>query len=537
MSRQSSYSHSGLMPLWGCVCGAILALSAQAEIARLSLKPLDNEDWDRAAAQHLLRRAGFGGTADQVDELYRLGLDAAVERMIQFEAQTFTCPEPHFDEMALDRYDRSELRKMTEQERQAYQQKRQMREREAHQETRCWWLERMATTPRPLEEKMTLFWHGHFTSGAREVRRALFMKEQNDFLRRNALGNFKDLLLGISKDPAMLIYLDNARSNKNQPNENYARELMELFSLGVGNYKEEDIKAAARAFTGWSLDDDDFRFRKFIHDNGPKTFLGQTGNWDGDDILAIIVKQPACSRFVARKILAAFVRPEPEKPLVEAFAAELRRRDLELKPTMQTLLKSQAFYHADSRGVLVKNPVELIVMASRELGHPITNLTAMERASALMGQELMQPPNVKGWPGGEKWINTATLFTRYNTLGSFLNGVVPGRKREKANDDDNDPDAAGAMASMNTKSRLVGQRQPAYDPLPELERRGLKTADAIVDHYLTNLLAVPLAPAKRQELIDYLRDDDFFDATDRRAAPRVRMMLHLLCSTPEYQMY
>jgi uncharacterized protein (DUF1800 family) len=514
-----------------------LAMPAAAQPGRAALKPLDSEDWDRGAARHLLRRAGFGGTPDEVDALYRLGLDGAVDRLVNFDVLPFACPEPHFDPLVLERYDRAALRGLPESERQALQQLRQRRERAAHAETRTWWLDRMLTTPRPLEEKMTLFWHGHFTSGAREVRRALYMKEQNDLLRRLCVGRFHDLLRGISRDPAMLVYLDNARSRATQPNENFARELLELFTLGVGNYRENDIRAAARAFTGWSLDDDEFRFRRFIHDSGRKTFLGETGAWGGDDILRIILKQPACARFLARKLLEHFVRPEPEAALVEALAGELRRRDYHLRPVLATLFRSQAFYQPASRGALVKSPVELLVMASREFGHPLTNLSAAERAAARMGQELMQPPSVKGWDGGARWINTATLFTRYESVGALLNGVAPPRRRAAANDEEAEPDAGGAMAAAATRSRVVGQRQAAYDPLPELTRRRLRTADEIVDYYVHEYLAVPLSEEKRAALVDFLRDGSFFDLGAPRAADRLRLVLHLLCSTPEYQMY
>jgi uncharacterized protein (DUF1800 family) len=420
-------------------------------------------------------------------------------------------------------------------------------ERRAFEETRLWWIDRMVNSPRPFEEKMTLFWHGRFTSGMREVRNAIFMKEQNEFFRRHALDNFRELVLGVSKDRAMLVYLDGNRNVKRKPNENFARELMELFTLGVGNYREADIKAAARAFTGWTFNRDGFTFRRAIHDFGPKQFLGRKGRFNGDDVIDIILEQPACSRFLAGNILEFFVRPDSPKRLVESLAATIRREEYELKPVMKALFRSRAFYHADSRGGLVKSPVELLVGTARQLGLPIANLQQAQRAMNGMGQELMQPPNVKGWDGGAAWINTATLYNRYNVVGAMINGGGRGseldrrRQRRRAAREQ----TAGSENAMNmmggsaaSKSRMQGGRQPQFDPLPAIEENRLRTAEQIVDHFAGRLLAVPLSSAKRQELTNYLLNGgDKFDLTSRRAAARVRTMIHLLCSTPEYQMY
>ncbi len=522
------------------------APSLAADKGRNSLKPLPDSEWNRELASHLLGRAGFGGTPDEVDQLVRLGVGGAVNWLVEFDDVPFAIAPPAMNELVLEAPDRGELRTMTQEERQKYQQQRQMAERRGHEELRLWWLERMIRSPRPFEERMTLFWHGHFTSGAREVRRCLFMKEQNEFLRSHALDSFGELLRGISRDRAMLVYLDNANSNKSRPNENYARELMELFSLGVGNYSEDDIKAAARAFTGWTYDRDGFVFRRMNHDAGVKTFLGQSGNWDGDDVIDIILKQPACSRFLARTLLEYFVRPAPEKPLVEALAAEIRKQNYELKPVMKTLLASQAFYHADSRARLIKSPVDVIVGTARRLGQPIANLTAAERALANLGQELMQPPNVKGWDGGEKWINTATLYSRYNVCGELLGSAPVERRRQFGRADvgnealdDGGPETSMKMSGpMEAKSRLRQQgAQPSYDPVPVMESRGLKSAEEIVDFYMQQLLSAPLSAEKRGLLVEFLSGEGEFDVTARGAGAKIRAMIHLMCSTPEFQVY
>lgn len=533
----------------GVTLALCLSVGAAAdEPGSNSIKPLLKGGWDRDAAAHLLSRAGFGGTPEEVERVFNMGLDEAVSYLVEFNDLPYVCPEPAIADELMRPQNRQLLRSMTEEERRKAEESRRRLERTALEETRAWWIERMVTSPRPFEEKMTLFWHGRFTSGVREVRNPVFMKEQNDLLRRNALGNFKDLVLAVSRDRAMLVYLDGNRNNKSKPNENYARELMELFTLGVGNYTENDIKEAARAFTGWQFDENGFVFRGRNHDYGQKKFLGRTGKFNGDDIVDIILDQPACSKFVAKKILEFFVRPDPPKQLIDALAAELRRNKFELRPTMATLFRSQAFYHPDSRGALVKSPVELLVGTARRLGTPINNLIVAERAMAQMGQEIFQPPNVKGWDGQGKWINAATLFQRYNAVGALINGGGPGpdvRRRiaqavgatpedSKQYDDESMMSMSGKTAE---KSRLAGKAQPAFDPMPIVRENNLKSAEDVVDYFSRFLLPRPLHVAKREQLVSYLLDEKpSFDPASKGADVRIRTMVHLLCSTPEYQL-
>lgn len=511
------------------------------------LQPLPRNQWDRAAAAHLLARAGFGATPEQIERCYALGLAGAVDALLNYDALTYTPPPPELPSIIRQAPGRTIVTMNPEQRREAAQE-RIRAERIGHQEIRLWWLERMVQSPRPLEEKMTLFWHGHFTSGAREVRRAQFMLEQNELLRRHALGDFRSLLLGISRDRAMLVYLDNARNRRQQPNENYARELLELFTLGEGQYTEADVKAAARAFTGWTFDDDGFVFRRAQHDDGPKTFLGKTGRLGGEDVIDQILAHPACSRHLARKLAEFFVTPEPERELVERLAAQLRRHNYALKPVLRTLFLSRAFYAPQVRGALVKSPVELIVGTARRLGVPIERLRDAERTLAALGQELMQPPNVKGWNGGSHWINTATLHLRYNAIGNLIQGDGEGRRlaRPAAHDediaDDDSPESTMAGPGMRAsgvggRSRLTAGRQTAYDPLSVLKARNLTTPGEIVDFYCAHLLARPLSAAKRQALMDYLDQEGRFHVAAREAATQIRQMIHLLCSTPEFQMH
>lgn len=549
--------------LVGLMFAAWFAAPLAADANEANLNALTKKEWTRDKAAHLLRRAGFGGSAAEIDKLTALGLDAAVDFLVDYEKTPYDLAPPPIDEILYDPPDRMLLRELSEEERQAYQQKRQEAERVATEEIRLWWLERMLESPRPFEEKMTFFWHGHFTSGAREVRNAVFLREQNDFLRKNALGNFRELALGISRDRAMLAYLNNNQNHKGQPNENYARELMELFTLGVGHYGEDDIKAAARAFTGWTFDRDGFVFRRRDHDYDMKTFLGRTGKWDGEDIVNIIVEQPACSRFLAKNLLEFFCRADPPKELVERFALVIRQNKFELKPALKTLFKSKAFYHPEAVGGLVKSPVELLIGTARQLDISVANLAALERAAGEMGQALFQPPNVKGWDGGAKWINTASLYNRYNFVGGMIyGGGKPGplqrrfarraaQKEEAAKQaaaESKEPggkkenamkmmDMMFAPKDKSAKSRLVSGEQPAYDALEEVRQNKLETAEQIVDFYAAHLLARPLPSAKRDQLVRYLQGDGpAFDVKSPAAAQRLRTTVHLLCSTPEYQM-
>lgn len=530
----------------------------RADPGRASLLPLDAEDWSPQMAAHLLRRAAFGGNPDQVRKFHEMGLDAAVDWLVDFQDIPFQPPPPPVDPLVLEPPDRAELRALSPEERQRYQQQQRRAHRQTFEEVRLWWIERMIESPRPLEERMTLFWHGHFTSGMREVRNGLFMKEQNELLRRRALGNFRDLVLDVSRDRAMLTYLDGNRNRKAQPNENYARELLELFTLGLGNYSEADIKAAARAFTGWTYDREGFVFLRREHDFGRKQFLGKSGPFDGADIVDIILEQQACSRFLATKLLQQFCRPDPPKALIEALAREIRDNKYEMRPVMRMLLKSQAFYHPESRGSLVKSPVELVVGTARMLGVSVGDLQSASRAMIAMGQELMQPPNVKGWDGGEKWINTATLFTRYNVVGGLIYGDPRAARRDAAamrpmteapeNDEVasvggtsvvvDDPSMQMMGQSPSPASRLRGRPIPPLDVMRFVREQELTTAEQIVDFFGRHLLATPLASSKREQLVSYLiGEDGDFSIEDSGEQRRIATTLHLLCSTPEFQLH
>ncbi len=358
-------------------------------------------------ARHLLGRAAFAASEADIKTFASLSRTEAADRLLNNSGVALTAPPAWVNEAppAPDR-----LRKMSQSERMALQ-----RINAEHAlELREWWFREMLTTPSPLEEKMTLFWHNHFATSQQKVRFTPLMYEQNVLLRKNALGNFRTLLHQIARDPAMLIYLDGANSRKEQPNENFAREVMELFTLGEGNYTEQDIKEAARAFTGWSIDRETgkFMFRRGIHDYGRKTVLGKTGAFEGDQVLDVLLAQPAAARFITAKLWKEFVSLTPNDKEIDRLSGVFRDSGYDTGKLMRAMLTSDAFYAPENRAALIKSPVELVVGTLKTFDIDTGNLRPFVLASAFLGQNLFAPPNVKGWPGGETWINSASLLGR-----------------------------------------------------------------------------------------------------------------------------
>jgi uncharacterized protein (DUF1800 family) len=261
---------------------------------------------------------------------------------------------------------------------------------------------------------MTLFWHNHFVSSQQKVRSPQLMYRQNALLRRHALGSFRDMLHAVARDPAMVIYLDSANNRKGSPNENFAREVMELFTLGEGNYTEADVKEAARAFTGWSIDIDtgEFLFRPAAHDDGVKTVLGRTGALQGDAVLDILLEQPQTGEFVAAKLWREFVSRNPDPAEVKRVGRVFRDSGYDIRAALRAVLVSDAFYAPQNRAALIKSPVDLVVGTLRQFGFKTGEVMPFVFTANQLGQSLFAPPNVKGWPGGEAWINSTTLLGR-----------------------------------------------------------------------------------------------------------------------------
>jgi uncharacterized protein (DUF1800 family) len=388
--------------------------------------------WSARQAAHLYRRAGFGGTPDDVAKASAAGMRAAVDALIHFPDTSSLPAQPALVVEGLSPEERRQFVQLrmaaqgttlSDQTSEQFTALRKLVNRGKRQNAialQTWFVDRMLRTPAPLQEKMTLFWHGHFTSAMQKGITGQQLADQNNLFRANALGNIRTLTLAVSQDPAMLRYLDNAQNFKAHPNENYARELMELFTLGIGNYTETDIRESARAFTGWRIGRDGRFFDdRAQHDDGSKTFLGRTGNFDGHDIVGIIFQQPAAARWFANKLLNFYVYNDPEPGLIDAVAAELRRHDFELQPVMATLLRSNVFYSDRAYRALVKSPVEFVVGSAQLFGVSEVDLP-MLAAINRMGQRLFYPPDVKGWDGGAKWLNSQTLLVRENFASALM---------------------------------------------------------------------------------------------------------------------
>ena len=399
----------------------LAAIAAAAALAAgpaaIASTPMGFDD-----ARHLLVRTGFGPTEAEVRAFAGLTREQGVTQLLRdVRTVAVTAPPAWVSDSEPPRYPRPGT--ATEEERRAFT--RQWIQQGL--ELRAWWVQEMLATTSPLTERMTLFWHNHFVSGQQKVRFGRLMYEQNATLRANALGNFATLLHAASKEPAMLIYLDVAQSRKGQPNENFAREVMELFTLGEGQYTEQDIKEAARAFTGWSLDRETgkYLFRPGIHDAGVKTVLGRSGSFDGDAVLDVILAKPQTSEYVTTKLWREFVSADPDPREVKRIAQIFRAQDYDVKAALRGLLLSDAFWASDNRGTLVKSPVELVVGTLRQLEVAPGATLPFAVASAGMGQNLFAPPNVKGWPGGETWINSNTLLARKQFLDRLARTDVP----------------------------------------------------------------------------------------------------------------
>jgi uncharacterized protein (DUF1800 family) len=377
-----------------------------------------------------------------------------------------------------------------------------------------WWVVRMANTKRPLQEKMTLFWHGLLTSQISVVRDPVAMADQNEYLRTNAFGRFPDILKGITQDRSMMVYLDIAGSRRTAPNENYARELMELFALGEGHYTEEDVREAARAFTGWTVPrerndagrptllDPVFAPRQF--DNGTKTVLGQTGAFDADGVIDLITQQPQSARYITGRLFEFFVYPEPSDADLQPFVDVYLSSGMSIGATVEAMLRSDIFYSPKAYRAIVKSPVEYAVGTVRALGLQESISTVLAQRGrgrdggvlGQMGQTPMEPPNVAGWPGGASWLNSSTMFARLNFLNALGTGL--GQPRQ-----------ATPMVSM-----------PKF----------AKASEAF-DHYASYLLDANLPDAARQAVLDYAGGPDAALTADTQ-----RDLLYLLLAMPQYHL-
>lgn len=489
------------------------------------LKPLSADRWNFAGAAHLLNRAGFGGPPAEIQRLVELGPDAAVAQLVDFEKIHDETPDPEWAKPDPDRLARLRaMRQASEEERRRLQREEQRTQRERITELRGWWLQRMAEGPRPLQEKMTLFWHGHFATSVEKVRDAYLMWRQNELFRRLATGNWLQLLVEAGKDPAMLIWLDQAQSRKQRPNENFAREVMELFALGEGHYTEKDITEAARALTGWTLDPtrQKFTYRAMAHDEGEKTIFGKKGDFDGEDVLKLIVAQPQAATFVTGKLWHYFAGEPPEESLNSALASLFRQQGNNFKPVLRAMFRSEEFYAPSLIRNQVKSPVQWLIGTVRMLECELPPALACWVLTRNLGQDLFAPPNVKGWDGGLTWITTNNLLTRYNQAAALVQGDM---STLAGGNFGNNPN----MARM-VNNRLQRARPTRVDVTKILTEQERHDKQALVAALEKRLLQSKLKPRQEQALRDYLDSQGELDEGDILGAIR------LVMSTPEYQL-
>lgn len=490
------------------------------------LKPLSQDGWNYETAAHLLNRAGFGGPPDEIARLADLGHDAALASLLDYEKIPDPTPNPEWAVPDLGRAERLKaMQQMAPEDRRKAQQTEQRALQQHIVELRGWWLNRMAKGPRPFQEKMVLFWHGHFATSFDKVRDAYFMWRQNELFRRLGTDYWLRLLTEAGKDPAMLIWLDQAQSRKEHPNENYAREVMELFALGEGHYTEKDVTEGARALTGWSLDrqTEQFVYRPFFHDNGEKTFLGLTGNLNGDDMMAQIVRQPQAARFITAKLWNFFAGQPPSDALNTALADAFVENARCFKPFLRVMFRSEEFYAGSVLRNQVKSPVQWLVGTARMLQCDLPPAFISGAILRTLGQDLFAPPNVKGWDGGITWITTNTLLERYNDAATLVQGTT---QQLSASDFALRPNGAGGMLQERAAQRVHLGGVDVEKILTPEERAKKNRLVAALEH---RLLQSTLSNEQDKALRDFLDSRATLNDAD------IRTVIRLVMATPAYQ--
>ena len=567
------------------------------------LLPIGASDWNAAHAAHLIERAGFGAAPDEIARLAAMTPAQAVSSLVDYGAIDNSALKPFEPsgmwDPGMDPFppSRAEAVRIARERGEALGVKvlppgsdRRLQPvvdkffyglRANSIETQrlgVWWANRMLTTRRPLEEKLTLFWHGHFATGDVKVRDCRMMRQQNDMLRAHAAGRFRDLLVGILKDPAMLVYLDNGENVKKHPNENFGRELLELFTMGVGNYSERDVREAARAFTGWTNDVLAFKFDADQHDFGDKTFLGVARPFNGEEIIDAILRQPVTAEFVAAKLYRYFVREDISAPVKTALGKTFRDSGYQMKPLLTQIFLSKDFYSAKSEATQIKSPVALVISTYKKLGlRELPTIPDFGRMSGGLGQTLFDPPNVAGWAGGRTWITPATLFQRGNVFREVLfpdaagfrppdrtmpplyarvgEQIARGKNITEATKDGTGDAEANMMADrdedFNTRYASYRGYVMAYERTKPIPRRVAEvnltsmiaaahadTVEAVVDHVVRRFLRVAIAEHDRKVLVDFLREK--LRGSDVRPSgelePALRELLYLVLCMPEYQL-
>jgi len=449
-------------------------------------RPSAEAPWDHKRVGHLFRRAGFGASYAQMQQAVKDGPEKTITAVL--EGGTADDFERETDRLA------DNIARVNN-----------------GLQLRDWWLYRMLYSPHPLREKLTLFWHNHFATSNAKVLSADFMLRQYRLLHRHALGSFAVMLKEMSQDPAMMVWLDARDSKKGNPNENYARELMELFSLGIGNYTEADIREAARAFTGWTLRGGKVVFTESDHDDGEKKVFGRTGNFKPDDIVRLCLDKDSCPYFIAAKLFRFLVSETtpPTRELLEPLATAFRKSDFDFTAMVRTVIGSNLFFSAHAYRSRVKAPVDFALGIVRGLEGRI-GTTALAQTLEALSQNVFYPPGVKGWDGGPAWLNGQTLLFRQNL----------------------------ALALTSTEDVRFGRR---CDPAALARKYGKKGDEELVLFFLDLFLQGDVADETREKLLQYQRDAHkikvpvYWSSADA-ADNRVRALCHLVLTQPEFQL-
>jgi hypothetical protein len=594
-----------------CALCLIAALPAMAQATgpaawQNDLTPIGAKDWNYDLAAHLLERAGFGGTPQEIQALAKMTPQQAIAKLVRFEG-TDISGLPAFDESGahdpgLEPFppSRPAVTDLAKAKGEALGIKvkpsgnRRLQPvvdeffywlRASVLETNrvaYWWANRMVASPRPLQEKMALFWHGHFASNEAKVRDYRKLLAQLELFQKMGTGNFRDLTVAVAQGPAMLSFLDAGVNVKGASNENFAREIMELFTMGVGHYTEKDIREAARAFTGWNYVDVNFVVNKDQHDDGEKTFLGKTGNFDGVQVIDIIMQQPATADYIAGKIYRYFVRQDLSPELQKQLGAVLRDSHYEITPLLEKIFLSRDFYSPASVGTELKGPVDFAVSTYHKLGlKSIPGVPDFNSVTGGLGQQLFSPPTVAGWAGGQSWITPGLLLERGNFVRDILfpdisflppdrytgggevrrvaERVREGMDISTATMDDN---KSGVRAESNLNADHDEEFNTRYGsfrgsqlaiervkPIPRdtaqlslsqmVLKENLKNTKQVVDYLIHRFMRVPPSDNARDKLVAFL--DKELGTSDIAAAQTfledpLRLVLHLIMSQPEYQL-
>ena len=590
---------------WAASMATAAAPDAAASSGQDDLRPIADAQWTSASAAHLLQRAGFGGRPDEIAALTALGPREAVRRLVRWQSvpEDFVAfdesdlHDPSLEPFPASRPAATDAAKRDGQAIGVASKPTGNRRlqpvantffywlRASRLETHrlaYWWAQRMLVTPRPLQEKMALFWHGHFATSEEKVRDYRKMLRQNTLFRERGNGSFRELLIGVAQDPAMLAYLDAGVNVKGAPNENFAREIMEMFTLGVGHYSESDIREAARAFTGWNAQDLTFTIDAARHDDGIKRVLGREGPLDGIAVIDTLLAQPAAAEFIAAKLYTYFVRQELAPALRAELGTRFRASQYDIASLLETIFLSRDFYSAASVASRIKPPVELVVATYRQAGlRQVPGVPDFNEVTESLGQKLFYPPTVAGWAQGRSWITPGLLIARsnfaYDLVYPDINFIPPDRypagefKIRELGDklalgvdvsSATQPDGvemsstsmqmAGRDEEFNTRLASYRGWQMALErvkPIPRTTARlelarmvlgaGCRTATDAVDDLLRRFVVAPVAPATRLRLIGFLEQS--LGTADLQAARSyldepLRQTLHLILALPEYQL-